>query len=238
MKLNILLSMIIRPLRRIMPLVLICSASSACLCPAADTQGSLPKASKDQPFVNSLGMKFVPVPDTEVLFCIHETRWRDYATYDVGNSGVEGSWREQTIDGISVVDRAEDHPVMRVSWEDAKAFCAWLSRKDGRTYRLPTDEEWSTAVGLGRKEIRSPNDTPESLHGKVEGEYPWGTRWPPSARDGNYSDLSRKARDPKTRYVEGYNDGYPTTAPVMSFKPNQYGLYDMGGDFMAAAQPT
>ncbi len=190
-------------------------------------------ATKDQPFENSLGMKFVPVPGTDVLFCIHETRWKDYAAYAAENPGVDESWKNQVANGVSITERTEDHPVIKVNWQDAQDFCAWLSKKEGRTYRLPTDEEWSLAVGLGGKESRSLGDTPESLHGKVNDVYPWGAEWPPPADAGNYSDQSRKINVPATREGDGYlehDDGYPTTAPVMSFPPNSLRLYDMGGN--------
>jgi len=191
------------------------------------------RASKEQPFENSLGMKFVPVPGTEVLFCIHETRYRDYATYAAEVEGLNGSWRSQEADGFTPTDRPEDHPVWRVNWEDAQAFCAWLSEKEGRTYRLPTDREWSVAVGLGRLERPRSGDTPESLSGKVADEFPWGKGWPPPEGAGNYSDASRQAKAPRddAKYVEGgYDDGFPTTAPVMSFAANEYGLFDLGGN--------
>ncbi len=118
-----------------------------------------------------------------------------------------------------------------MNWEDAKAFCEWISKKEGRIYRLPTDEEWSVAVGLGRKERRSRSDTPESLSFKVK-EYPWGAEWPPPAGVGNFSDQSRKEKAPSDSgdYIEGYNDGFPMTAPVMSFAPNRFGLFDMEGN--------
>src|SRR5690606_36612881 len=96
-------------------------------------------ATKEQPFENSLGMKLVPVPGTEVLFCIHETRWKDYAAYAAENPGIRGGWKDQGFDGFTIAERAEEHPVAHVNWEDARAFCAWLSKKEGRTYRLPTD---------------------------------------------------------------------------------------------------
>ncbi|HRQ89347.1 MAG TPA: SUMF1/EgtB/PvdO family nonheme iron enzyme, partial [Bacteroidia bacterium] len=204
--------------------------------------GGPSQASKEQPFENSLGMKFVPVPGTKVLFCIHETRYRDYEAYaeekDAWWRGAVASggrlvttsakeenhlWRNQALDGFTITDRPRDHPVTWVSWNDAKAFCEWLSKKEGRTYRLPTDAEWSLAVGMER---------PASAGTKPGQPYPWGVEWPPPAGAGNYSDQSRKAKAPLggARYLEGYDDGFPTTAPVMSFAPNEFGLHDLGGN--------
>ncbi len=179
---------------------------------------------------NSLGMKFVPVPGTEVLFCIHEVRWKDYAAYAKENPAIASNWKNQTIDGFAIREKAEDHPVVFVNWEEANAFCTWLSKKEGRTYRLPTDHEWSLAVGIGKKEDQKAS--PAEKDKKIEGEYPWGSEWPPPQGAGNYSDQRRKANAPKSGggHLEGYDDGFPTTAPVMSFKPNQYGLYDLGGN--------
>ena len=118
---------------------------------SASEMAALGRASKSAPFTNSLGMKFVPVPGTEVLFCIHETRSRDYAAFMADrNRGYSMSgddaedWRtgevKQVPVGRGVGERAEqsNHPVASVSWLDAVAFCDWLSKKEGKTYRLPT----------------------------------------------------------------------------------------------------
>lgn len=185
-------------------------------------------------FTNSLGMKFVPVKGTSVQFCIHEVRYSDYAAYATESPGVDGSWKDQSADGYTLTDNNEQHPVVRVSWEDAQKFCEWLSKKEGKTYRLPTDEEWSIAVGLGRAEKRPKGTTPAMLSQKETTEFPWGGDFPPKTKDksGNYSDASHKAKatNGAAQYFEDYNDGFPTTAPVMSFKPNKFGLYDMGGN--------
>ncbi|MDP1590817.1 MAG: SUMF1/EgtB/PvdO family nonheme iron enzyme, partial [Prosthecobacter sp.] len=180
---------------------------------------------------NTLGMKFLPVKGTDVLFCIHEVRYQDYAAYAAEAQGVDGSWKDQTCDGYALTDDKENHPVMKVSWEDAQKFCEWLSRKEGKTYRLPTDEEWSHAVGIGRDEKWKKDTTPATVT-KSQTDFPWGDKWPPPKGSGNYSDDSRKAKAPNAtaQYLENYDDGFPTTAPVMSFKPNKLGLYDLEGN--------
>jgi len=181
--------------------------------------------------VNSPGMKFVPVKGTDVLFCVHETRHKDYAAYAAENAGADASWKDQSADGFTPTDRAGDHPVVRVSWDDAQKFCSWLSKKEGKLYRLPTDREWSLAVGIGRDEKWTSDTTPATVS-KDQAEFPWGREWPPPKGAGNYSDVSRHAKAPGDNkpWLEGYDDGFPTTAPVMSFEPNKAGLYDMGGN--------
>lgn len=190
-----------------------------------------PSTSRPDQFTNILGMKFLPVPGTDVLFCIHETRYRDYAAYAAQAKDVDSAWKSQTSYGITLLFTGNLHPVVRVSWDDARKFCAWLSQKEGRTYRLPTDREWSIAAGLGQEEQWTTDTTPATVS-KSKAAFPWGSTWPPPTGAGNYSDGRRKISAPSanTLYIEGYDDGFPTTAPVMSFQPNQLGLYDLGGN--------
>jgi formylglycine-generating enzyme required for sulfatase activity len=180
-------------------------------------------------FTNSLGMRFVKVPGTKVLMCIHETRHKDYAAYAAAVPGLNEEWKKQTFDGIVPQD-ADNCPVFFVNWDDCQGFCTWLSQKEGRIYRMPSDEEWSFAVGIGRQEQRTKNTTPRMLAGGFQGVYPWGTQLPPPAGAGNFSDESRRARRTDVTIVEGYNDGVPTVAPVMSFLPNKLGIYDLAGN--------
>ena len=167
-------------------------------------------------FVNTLGMKFVPVSGTEVQFCIWETRVKDYAAYAAANAGVDRKWETRPP-----FKQADTHSVVYVNWEDAQAFCAWLTKKElaegeikvGQKYRLPTDAEWTVAVGLGKEK----GNTPEEKQSGIKGVYPWGKEWPPPKKAGNYHE---SLKVDKFRY----------TSPVGSFAANKLGLHDMGGN--------
>jgi formylglycine-generating enzyme required for sulfatase activity len=93
-----------------------------------------------------------------------------------------------------------------VNWNDARAFCDWLSAKTGKEWRLPTSAEWEAAVGNMK--------------------YPWGDYYPPNWDDGNYAVGADGKDDPKKIGV----DGILGTAPVGSFHPNVLGFYDLGGN--------
>ncbi len=185
-------------------------------------------------FVNTLGMKFLPVPGTTVRFCLWETRRQDYEAYSKANPDMDRSWENAKFKG-QPVSFAPSHPVVNVSWEDAKAFCAWLTEKEHRegrlpadaSYRLPTDTEWSTAVGLPKEE----GATPKERDRRIANAYPWGKQLPPPEGAGNYSDLSaRVVFGPDWAFIPGYDDGFGTTAPVGSARANQHGLFDLGGN--------
>jgi formylglycine-generating enzyme required for sulfatase activity len=184
-------------------------------------------ATKDKPFVNTLGQEFVPVPGTNVLFSRWETRVKDYAAFAKAKT-VDGSWQTQQKDGVPV-GREPEHPVSGVSWDDANAFCKWLTEKEAKEgklpgsarYRLPNDEEWSRAVGMLAESGNNPG--PEF--------YPWGGGMPPKGKAGNYPDATYHARFPQEReWIQEYTDGFATTAPVGSFDPNPFGIYDLGGN--------
>ena len=106
----------------------------------------------------------------------------------------------------------DDHPVANVSWDDAVAFCRWLSQKERRTYRLPTEAEWEYACRADTTTLFFPGNDVEALtqygnipDGDAEQQFPiWNTT---------------KARD-----------GHVFSAPVGQFKPNSFGLYDMHGN--------
>jgi formylglycine-generating enzyme required for sulfatase activity len=174
-----------------------------------------------QPWTNSLGMKFVPLDDIRIS--VWETRVEDYEAFcrATGRHYEPPDFQQTPV-----------HPVVKVNWFDANAFCKWLTEKERdenlleerQIYRLPTDREWSAAAGLPKEA----GATPEARDGKIRNEYPWGKQWPPPRGAGNYADQSAKRRG--ATVIEGYSDGFPQTAPAGSFKPNALGLYDLGGN--------
>ena len=185
-------------------------------CDFARVEGALNIATKDAPYENSLGMAFVPVPGTDVLFSVWDTRVKDYAAFVSATSYDAGKkWRNPGFQQTS------NDPVVDVKWEDSKAFSLWLTAKERaegtisqvQAYRLPTDAEWSTAVGLPI-EI---GNTPREKDRVMENVYPWGTQWPPPKGAGNYNSALGVS-------------SFLNTSPVGSFTANRFGLYDMGGN--------
>lgn len=171
---------------------------------------------------NSLGMRFAPVGG--VLFSIWHTRVQDFEAFVKASGSTASAWKSPGF------QQGPDHPVVNVSWYDALAFCKWLTTEEhksgslaaGRAYRLPTDVEWSAAVGLPPEEGATPYER-DLVESKT---YPWGTQWPPPPNVANYSGEETGL----DAALPGYNDGYSWTSPVGSFSPNSLGLYDMGGN--------
>lgn len=69
----------------------------------------------------------------------------------------------------SGVERSEDHPIVTVSWNDAQAFCRWLSDGEGIVIRLPTETEWEYACRAGTSTWYNWGEVPNLayLHGNV-----------------------------------------------------------------------
>lgn len=188
-------------------------------------------------WTNSLGQIFVSVPGLAARFCIWETRVQDFAAFtdaaqhqaawpvrDLGGAALPGDWRNPLL------APSPQHPVCAVSWEDAQAFCRWLTARERASgalrvterYRLPTDMEWSAAAEL-TGEVGA---TPAARSGKVTGLFPWGSSWPPLPGSGNYAGEESGLNNA----LKGYRDGYVRTAPVGCFPPNRHGLFDLGGN--------
>lgn len=110
-------------------------------------------------------------------------------------------------------EQDDQHPVVNVSWHDASAFCKWLSKRDGHTYRLPTEAEWEWACRAGTIERWNCGDREEDLKGNA-----------------NIADASLKLKMPQANWTKSFDDGFPFTAPVGQFRANKLGLHDMHGN--------
>ncbi len=126
------------------------------------------------------------------------------ATADRGPKRI---WRNPTFPQV------DDHPVVYVSWNDAMAFCNWLSGREGREYRLPTEAEWEYACRAGAGTMYHHGNTPHNL-----------------VLVANVADQTYREAFPGRTHAIAAWDGFVYTAPVGCFVPNGFGLYDMHGN--------
>ena len=136
-----------------------------------------------------------------------ETGYRTDAEcgHGVGFKVHDGShWEPQYNWRNTGLPQTDVHPVVDVSWNDAVAFCRWLSRKDGKRYGLPTEAQWEFACRAG---TTTPFSFGSALNGReanCRGDYPYGTAEAGSRAMG--------------------------TTPVGSYRANAFGLFDMHGN--------
>jgi formylglycine-generating enzyme required for sulfatase activity len=120
----------------------------------------------------------------------------------------------------------DDHPVVNVSWNDAQAFCKWLSEKDGKEYRLPTEAEWEFACRAGTTtRFYFGNDDSDLGQFANVADKSLKAKWDSNHKNKEYQKRITAWLDRVT-----WDDAYPFTAPVGKFKPNRFGLYDMQGN--------
>ena len=148
-----------------------------------------------------------PPPDSEqlapaslVFVSPPERPGGQYGVQDWWEIRKGASWRHPEGAGSDLKGR-EDHPVVHISWYDAMAYAKWAGK------RLPTEAEWEYAA----------------IGGKQGSIFPWGS---------HYDETQPKANFWQGNFpvVNEVTDGFDRLAPVQSFAPNGYGLYDMAGN--------
>jgi formylglycine-generating enzyme required for sulfatase activity len=104
-------------------------------------------------------------------------------------------------------------PVINVSWQDTQKYLEWLSKVAGRTYRLPTEAEWEYAA-----------------RGGTAGSRYWGEERSQQCEYANGADQSGRGALDKGLRVADCDDRFARLAPVGTFKPNDFGLFDTAGN--------
>lgn len=159
---------------------------------------------------NRLFAKFVE--STGYRTTAEEGGWANVLV-DMSWDSLDGAtWKKPEGNVTVFASNRAEHPVVAVSWEDAYAYCDWAGK------RLPTEAEFEYAMRAG-----------------TQTEYWWGGNSPGARKVANISDEFRNERVKKGSkqvwlIMDGYNDGYERTAPVGSFEPNPFHLYDMTGN--------
>lgn len=113
----------------------------------------------------------------------------------------------------------DTHPAVNVSWNDAQAFCKWLSKKENATYRLPTEAEWEFACRAGTSSRFFCGEDTNDL-----------------AEYANVADQALAAVTPGLPWPTSFNDKVEYLAEVGSYRPNRFGLYDMHGNALEWCQ--
>jgi len=122
-------------------------------------------------------------------------------------SGRQYSWKNPGF------EQTERHPAVEIARPDADAFCQWPSQREQKTYRLPTEAEWEYACRAGSSTAFAFGDDPAGL-----------------TLIANIVDATARAAFSEWNHARPERDGFVFTAPVGSFRPNAFGLYDLHGN--------
>jgi formylglycine-generating enzyme required for sulfatase activity len=145
-----------------------------------------------------------------------EKRGKSWGRQDVGFGETEGlTWVSPGFEQL------ESHPVVHVSWNDAAAFCRWLSEKTGRHYGLPTEAQWEYACRAGSRTTWSWGDGAEGGEGYLNGrDHSFGGQF--SSDGSSWGEADQTLFD--------FDDKYVCTSPVGIFKANRWRVCDMHGN--------
>ncbi len=176
-------------------------------------QGSFADASEQPPHQVTLAAPIAFAPN-EVSIGEFEEFAEDVKLQLHGCNVHDGEWRwRDDVNWDTVNDaRTSMHPVSCISWDDAVAYTAWLSKKTGELYRLPSASEWEYAASAGASPAAP-------LAGEKDA----------ACKVANVADQAAARQYPGWNVLE-CDDRYVQSSPVGSFQPNALGLYDMLGN--------
>ena len=136
-----------------------------------------------------------------------------------------------TLQGLTLDNEAQ--PVVRITWTQAALYCNWLSDQESLPHFYQVSGDAVVGFNPASNGYRLPSEAEWAWSARTDGsgnqlKYSWGSELPPTEKAGNFADISSQSYLGEILF--DYNDGYLATAPVASFKPNQYELYDMAGN--------
>lgn len=182
-----------------------------CCCSHTNSQRhQIPRATKESPFINSLGMKFVPVPGTNILMCTTETTVAQFQA--MGQHYSRPDFPQES-----------NHPAESVSWRQSKEWCGRISNREGLRYRLPTNAEWTAAAGNKTYPWGNQWPPPDNF-----GNYMGEGQTNSYASHAYFRSLKNKSGF--WTIIDGFNDQHVFTAPVGSYPANKLGIHDLGGN--------
>jgi len=115
-----------------------------------------------------------------------------------------------------------EQPVVRVSWDNAMAFCAWLSEKTGHAFTLPTEAQWEYACRAG--------STSPLSYGTLDDDFSPYANLSDATHHTVYYPHVPAALPPWRPADTRFDDTWRVSAPRGTFAPNPWGLYDMHGN--------
>lgn len=158
-------------------------------------------------------MRFIYIPALKEYVAKYEVGNKEYRCYKPTHTS--GEYQQMTLN-------SDSQPVVNVSWNDARQFCAWLTKTCGSSgaqryrFRLPQEQEWETFAACG-----------------LQTEYPWGADWPPP-KNWNYYGRENPEVSPKL----DTSDGFRVSCPVQKSGENAWGLYGVGGNVWEWCEDT
>ena len=159
-----------------------------------------------------------------------ETTNAQFRQFEAGFDCRDYQKRHARDDDMGLPLNGAQQPAVRVSWEQAMAFCAWLSERSGRAVTLPTEAQWEWACRAGGGGGFS--------FGSVTDDFsPWANLADVSFSRGHRADGQQITGGVEHLVLEGAalsdarrNDQHIVTAPVGSYRPNAWGLFDLHGN--------
>ena len=185
-------------------------------------------ATRDIDLGGGIELRLVHVPEASLWIGAFEITNEQFARFDPSHDSrlEHGDFLQFSIEERGYPGNGAKQPVVRVSWEQAMAFCAWLSKRTGEPFTLPTDAQWDCVCRAGtptplyfggvQTDFAAYANLADASLGTVSNYDPWK--------------LPYGAIHPWRPTVQRVDDGYRVAAPVGSYAANPWGLYDMVGN--------